>query len=1326
MNVPPGKRPSSGEAGDDFSGTKRFHVLRRLGAGGMGVVYEAFDRERSTRVALKTLRTLKPDALLRFKNEFRSLADIAHPNLVTLGELFEDEGRWFFTMEMVHGVHFLEYVRRSEDREPASAKQDPEKPDKPESPKIDSKRSDPTAVTAHVEDQATVNVPSHDELIIPKPRPSSPSASGRFSAPERRSWPDKLPSGVDETRLRAALAQLAQGLAALHAAAKVHRDIKPSNIMVTRDGRLKVLDFGLVADLRNDVHESHLVGTFSYMAPEQAGMKAIGPAADWYSVGVLIYQALTGRLPVTGNPREVLVLKQAFEPPPPHAIVDVPQDLDLLCIDLLKIEPTARPSERDILRRLSADAPVSVVPANPHFVGRRSEIEALRVAFSTAKKTRPVTFLLHGESGVGKSAIVRRFTRVVTRDAPDTVTLAGRCYERENVPYKAVDGVVDALSRYLATCKDLDPGEVLPRQRGLIGQVFPVMRKVEAIAVAPKPEAGALDPLVLRARLFFAMRDLFKRLSDRRPVVMVIDDLQWADADSLALLAEIIRQPDAPKILLLATLRAAFNTELGEGGKRGAAGSKIRSVEQLASMFSGDVRRLSIEALPRDDAEMLVNVLLREAGADARFDAARVVEETGGHPLFIDELIRQRLAHGEEGGALKLQDALWARISALEEGARKLLDLIVVAGAPIVQEIAAQAMEIPFAELSRRLSILRAENLARTMGARRTDEVEPYHDRVREAVMLHMSPESERALHARIAHALEASTEPDPEALFEHWRGAGKPEVAARYALEAAALATNALAFDRAATLYALAIELSPPKGDEAAKIYKSLGEVRSNAGRGVEAADAYLAGAEHASEDDRGTLLRLAGQELLRAGRIDQALDTFKTVLASIDMELTKSPKVALASLLYHRARVRLRGLKYEPKTADAVAPETLRRIDILWSIAPALGMVDFIRGADLQARCLLLALDAGENYRVACALGAEACAGATAGVPGASRTAMLIQATEIAVRRVEQPYTMGWVELARGMAGYLEGRFRPAYEACLRGEDMFARSVGAWWETATVKLYVILNLFYLGELGEQAKRVEATYRSAKGRGDLLARTHATTGLGAMAWLTRGDVVNARAELEVTMAEWSRDGFFLAHYWGLVARVHIELYEGKAEAAVAAVEERWEGLSRSLVLRVQLILVEALHLRGRAHLALAARAARDRDRAAREGGAAINVDRLLREVERDAKGIDAERTPWGAPLATLLRAGVAMVRGDTSGAIALFARAQDDLNEQQMALYAMAAQWRRGELMGAEGAALIESARAWMKKREIEAPERVAAMLVPVHSGGSGPPEGS
>ena len=117
---------------------------------------------------------------------------------------------------------------------------------------------------------------------------------------------------LDEVRLRATLTQLAEGLIALHAAHKVHRDIKPSNMLVTETGRVVLLDFGLAADVdaRRAIPRSDVVGTIAYMAPEQAAGVSVAPAADWYALGVVLFEALTGRLPFPGTAMEVLIAKQ--------------------------------------------------------------------------------------------------------------------------------------------------------------------------------------------------------------------------------------------------------------------------------------------------------------------------------------------------------------------------------------------------------------------------------------------------------------------------------------------------------------------------------------------------------------------------------------------------------------------------------------------------------------------------------------------------------------------------------------------------------------------------------------------------------------------------------------------------------------------------------------------------------------------------------------------------------------------------------------------------------------------------------------------------------
>src|SRR5258708_27502745 len=105
------------------------------------------------------------------------------------------------------------------------------------------------------------------------------------------------PRRVDVDRLRVVLPQIVGGLEALHAAGKVHRDVKPSNVRVSSRGRAVLLDFGLVAEPGDSEEEDLIVGTPAYMAPEQAMSRNVGPPADWYAVGVMLYETLTGRLP---------------------------------------------------------------------------------------------------------------------------------------------------------------------------------------------------------------------------------------------------------------------------------------------------------------------------------------------------------------------------------------------------------------------------------------------------------------------------------------------------------------------------------------------------------------------------------------------------------------------------------------------------------------------------------------------------------------------------------------------------------------------------------------------------------------------------------------------------------------------------------------------------------------------------------------------------------------------------------------------------------------------------------------------------------------------
>ena len=218
-----------------------------------------------------------------------------------------------------------------------------------------------------------------------------------------------------------------------------------------------------------------------------------------------------------------------------------------------------------------------------------------------------------------------------------------------------------------------------------------------------------------------------------------------------------------------------------------------------------------------------------------------------------------------------------------------------------------------------------------------------------------------------------------------HWEQAGEPARAAALYARAGDRATEAFAFERAVKLYerclALAPEMSP-------SLRSKLGDAYANAGRGREAADVYLALARESKvAADALELEQKAAHQLLRGGHIDDGMVVLERLLASVDIELPKTPRRALASLLWRRARVRLRGTKFKPRDASQLTREELARIDIVWSAACGLSMTDWIRGASFQTLNLLLSLKAGETFRARRALLLEACHVAASGGASAAR---------------------------------------------------------------------------------------------------------------------------------------------------------------------------------------------------------------------------------------------------------------------------------------------------------------------------------------------------
>jgi serine/threonine protein kinase len=1253
----------------EFIGTERFILRRRLGAGGMGVVYEAHDREMDKIVALKTLTRAEAAHIYRFKREFRTLADVSHPNLVALYELTSEGRHWFFTMELVKGVTFIQYVRpQADDWLPDSMDNTLTGP----RPRLVS-GTDSEAET-EVFDSSHISLESGEMALLD----DAPSfvASG---------------SKLDEPRLRSALRQLAEGVNRLHEMGKLHRDIKPSNVLVNEEGRVVLLDFGLVEDIEPELHETLLAGTPDYMSPEQGAQMAISKASDWYSVGVILYQALTGRLPFKGRFFEVMMRKQTRDPIQPIEInTDAPRDLNQLCMKLLRRDAEARPTGREVLRALGTrttgalSASFLRTTADSAFIGRERLLAELHDAFSATREGETVAVYVHGRSGMGKSALVRTFLDRLKEQKHKTIVLQGRCYERESVPYKALDGVVDSLSKHLASMRHGRAEALMPRNSLALARVFPVMLQVDAIFNARSARPETIDLFTLRRQAFGALRELLGRIANRQPLVIHIDDLQWADADSTFLLEDLLRPPDAPKLLLV----ASFRTEDVE--------SKPFLKQLLQQTGTDTCRELFVGPLPAGEARELTRSLFASVGISSDPFVESIVHEAGGSPFLLEQLTYYGMMNERAAKAgITLATMLDERIRQLPSGSRQFLDTLAVARRPVNQDVAVSAAGLQDDAL-KILSALRTAQFVRSGGM--GYGVEIYHDRIGETLASSLADDERRQIHRRLAQALEARGLDDPEALYEDYLGAGEEDRAAVHAEAAARKAASALAFDRAALYYRRAIDLRPGSANMV-DLKISLGDALANAGRPAEAAREFLDAAKATGSHRSLELQQRAAAQLLTGGHIEEGLEVFRVVLETAGFKLANGPKRALLSLALRRLWIRIRGLEFTEREASSIPEADLFRIDICRSVAAGLGMVDLIRGADFQSRHLLLALRAGEVYRVARAMAFEATQTAARGGP-AERVNQLMERTEALAQRAANPHALGLAIWARGLGAYLVGHWKKSAELCERAAEVLRdQCTGVTWELTIANRFMLSSLMFLGEMVEVSRRVPQLLSAALEQGNLFAATDLRTRMNPI-WLAADDPDRARDEVIAALTTWPRKGFHLQHYSSLVALAQIELYTGDYEVAWKHIEGQVKPLEKSMLLRIQGLRIEAMYLRAR--LALASAAGSERER-------------RLRIAESLAKSIARENMPWSNPLGNLILAGLAKRRGDDSRAAALASQAVEGFEASDMKLYAAAARRRLGEILGGDGGGeMVKQADDWMSKQEIKNPAAVTNLMAP------------
>lgn len=886
----------------DFEGTHRYRRVRTLGQGGMGAVFEVEDRETGRRLALKTMLAAGPDRLLRFKREFRIAAELDHPNLVRLLDLGVEGETWFLTMELVEG------------------------------------RDLSSLLLGHAElgAQPLSSTVDLDEGLMGRRLEAADVAAPQPDGGGLR------PPACDLHVVRDVVAQVLDALDYLHRRGVVHRDLKPSNLMLDRDGRLRVLDFGLASRHRlteEDAEERKVVGTVAYMSPEQSRGERATPASDCYALGCVLFTLLAGRPPFEGSVMEIIERRLHHAPPRLDGLVEgVPQSVIEICARLMARAPAER-ADLDAIRvafNLQPAARRSQQESEDSlFVGRHREQTAMHEQLVRVGRGELQVIAVSGSSGIGKSSLVA----VVSRWARmrGFLCLEGRCYERERIRFLALDRAMDALLLGLQQW----PAEALEGVSEALRQLRPlfpaagILLAESEVAAAPSRRAA----MELATDAFVA---LLERCQQEMPLLLALDDLQWTDGESMALLRALVERGQG-RIAVFAVHRPEAE----------APGHRL---SPLLAAAEARQRLTRVRLGGLDLAETTELVSESAAGTLRRPLARALAEQTRGQP-FLARLVAEHVAltlEAEDGDLppLAVSTLLSSIIATFTDEAEELLALAATASAPLAVDLARGLMDLSAADFERALTELASLRFVQVSG----DRLRVYHDRICELAYDRLAPHRRRFLHARLAEAL-AEAGGSAGQIHAHWAAAERPEMRRRYAVKAAREAEARLAFGQAARLWLEAREEGVSDAEDAELWFKA-GDLFESAGQLQPAIDAYergLAAHARAGASDRILVSRIYGQ-LGKAksilGDVEGAASAFGVGLGLWGLVLERTLPQRIPRVLWLLLQLRLFALLPDHWLRRTPTPMVDGRVAAMETCVRGLAMIRWVPAVESALR--------------------------------------------------------------------------------------------------------------------------------------------------------------------------------------------------------------------------------------------------------------------------------------------------------------------------------------------------------------------------------------
>ncbi len=832
-------------------------ILGVAGRGGMGVVYHALHEPLKREVALKLIApelSADPEFRQRFERECRAAASIRHPNVIPIHHAGEEQGLLYVSMHYVDGADL-----------------------------------------------------------------------GRILALEER---------LDPSRAAALVADLGGALDAAHRLGIVHRDVKPANVLIEWRGEsmhVFLTDFGLAKNVRDGAltRTGAVLGTLDYAAPEQLQEASVDRRTDVYALGCLLFHALTGRVPYPRTTDAAKILAHLSGPPPsladfgPH----VPEALANVVIRAMCTEPGGRYDTAADLGRAAADAmearalspggldtvtiegdaavpsrPVTPTPAagtrfpaalasegraGP-FVGRAEIIDTLERRYALVKQANPQFVTLCGEPGVGKTRLASEFARRAY--AGGATVLYGRSDAESIVPYQPF---ISAVQHYLAHYDDAALSEQLDLELGELGRFIPGLQRTVPTLLEPL----AIEPDARRYRLFEAVTRVLAFIAADRPLVLILDDLHWADTSTALLLRHVVAQLHDVQLLTLGTLRdvETFRSD-----------DLVQLLARLRPQHAYE--RI---AVPGFDATETAALVAHAIGETTEGFIHRLRHETDGNPLFIGETLKSVSELEPAGGDGIVSERALSRIGVpegakgmiaqrimrLTDATRQTLAVASVFGAEFHLDVLAAVLDRSADDVIGSLEEAGDAGLVRDADAG-PDRFVFSHALVRDALCEQQSASRRARLHRRIgeAHELMGTTAGTrPAELAHHFyasRHVGGSEPALRYCVQAADAAARALAHEDAVEHYRRALSVldmrTPDDPPRRCEILLGLGAVERRRGnpaaRGTFETAADLARRAGRHELFGRAALGFAGR-YTEAGIVDgEAIALLREALALLD----------------------------------------------------------------------------------------------------------------------------------------------------------------------------------------------------------------------------------------------------------------------------------------------------------------------------------------------------------------------------------------------------------------------------------------------------------